>query len=248
MDETKRFYVYAHILPDGTPFYVGKGSRNRVVSKANRSLWWKSLVNKHYGTGALPTSVILSENLDEQESLDVEKYWIALFGRKKVHSNGTLINHTDGGDGLCNPSKEVRYKIGTAMRGKKRTVSARRKTSATLKANHPMRGKKFPPSFGKRQSELKRNNKNMLGKKHSAQSKLKMSLSHMGHSHSLESRNKIAIASGAREVLLKSPTGQIVSVLNQSEFCRQHNLISQKVCAVINKKAKTHKGWKLYTE
>lgn len=242
------FYVYAHLLPDGTPFYVGKGSKNRVVSRASRSLWWKSIVSKHYGVSTFPNTVILSENLDEDTSLDVEKYWIALFGRKKVHNNGTLINHTDGGDGLCNPSQEVRYKIGTAMRGKKRTVSARKKTSISLKQNHPMKGKKFPPSFGKLQSELKKNNKNMLGKKHSIKSRRKMSLSHLGHVHKEESRNKIAIARGAREVLLESPTGQIVNVLNQSDFCRTHNLISQKICAVINKKAKSHKGWTLYTE
>lgn len=42
------FYVYAHLKPDGTPFYVGKGcnGRSREFS-CGRNKFHKNIVNKY---------------------------------------------------------------------------------------------------------------------------------------------------------------------------------------------------------
>lgn len=43
-----KFCVYTHIRKDlKTPFYVGKGVKDRPFEKYNRSSWWKNIVAKH---------------------------------------------------------------------------------------------------------------------------------------------------------------------------------------------------------
>ena len=39
--------TYAHYKPDGTMFYIGKGSISRAYSKAGRNVVWKRTVEKH---------------------------------------------------------------------------------------------------------------------------------------------------------------------------------------------------------
>jgi hypothetical protein len=239
------FYVYAHLHTDGTPFYVGKGHGNRAYVKASRSNWWKNIVNKEYN-GAFPEVKLLEEGLDEDTSLEREMFWISQFGRKKVHQKGTLVNHTDGGDGLINPDNDVRYKIGSAMRGKKHTIQTRKLMSRVHSGNpHPISEQKYE-EFCNKQSILKKGNKNMLGKHHSTTSKKKMSLAQKGKTISDDIRNKISIGMGAIPTYLRSPLGDIVLVVNQSEFARQHDLIPTKVSELIRGKSNTHKGWTLY--
>lgn len=241
------FYVYMHLKKDGTPFYVGKGCKNRAYTKANRSNWWKSVVKKEYGKD-FPTVQFLDEQLDEQTAIDREKFWIAKFGRKRVHKNGTLVNHTDGGEGIINPSEEVRYKIGTAMRGKKHKPSSIEKMSKSRSGiNHPMFGKHFSKEFCEKQSLLKRGNKYRLGKTFSEESKRKMSQAQLGKVIPIDIRNKISKGMGGKAVYLKSPTGEIVLVENQSEFARKYGLIRTKISEVIRGIGKTHKGWTLLT-
>ena len=58
------------------------------------------------------------ENLSEDEAFDLEIKLIAEYGRKDL-GTGCLLNFTDGGEGLSNPSKETREKISQANIGKK---------------------------------------------------------------------------------------------------------------------------------
>lgn len=243
-----KFYVYVHLRKDGTPFYVGKGSKDRAYTTASRSKWWKSVVKKEYG-GKFPDVRFLENRLTEEQSLDREIFWIKKFGRKKIHPNGLLINHSDGGDGLKNPSDDIRNKIGSAMRGKKHskeTISKMSKSRSGI--NHPMYGKKHSADFCKKQSILKRGNKNMLGKKHSDAAKRKMSIAQMGKTIPNEVRNKISETLGAKPAYLLSPSGEKVLVTNQREFSRQYGLIPTKVSDLIRKKAQSHKGWTLYEQ
>lgn len=89
------FYVYLHVKKtNGCPFYVGKGSGNRAYISSGRGLYWRKIVKK-YGYCTL----ILSDNLTEDESFIIEKYYIKKYGRLDLNE-GPLINFTNGGGGI----------------------------------------------------------------------------------------------------------------------------------------------------
>jgi len=81
------FYTYMWLREDGTPYYVGK------TNKLRRTYGEKHSVNP-------PTSSRIIVNCWESEdkALEMEKWFIALFGRKD-NGTGVLRNHTDGGEG-----------------------------------------------------------------------------------------------------------------------------------------------------
>ena len=85
---TNRFYVYAYLREDGTPYYIGKGSGWRIHQK--------------HGYLHLPPDrsrrVKLIENLTDEESQEYEKELIAKYGRKGFDEGGILRNITIGGD------------------------------------------------------------------------------------------------------------------------------------------------------
>jgi hypothetical protein len=99
------FYVYAHIQPEsGIPFYIGKGSNDRMNSKKYRNDFWNKVVSKHGFE-----SIIIEDNLTEKESFDREVYWISRIGMFK--DGGTLTNICKGGIGgytiLNHPNREL---------------------------------------------------------------------------------------------------------------------------------------------
>lgn len=109
----KEFYVYVYRDPlDGTPVYVGKGRGNRAISHT----WLKSRTNDRLGKlvvnraeqgHAMEPEIIAHCN--EENALMIEQALIKYFGRAEL-GEGPLFNSTDGGDGVTNPSLEVRSK------------------------------------------------------------------------------------------------------------------------------------------
>ena len=93
-NQNTKYYIYIHYTPDNIPFYVGKGIKNRCLHKHSRSYWWNNIVNK-YGYYIKIQEI----NLNEDECLQREIYWIKYFGRKQ-YQEGTLINLTNGGEGV----------------------------------------------------------------------------------------------------------------------------------------------------
>jgi hypothetical protein len=82
-------------------FYVGIGLyEERAYSYRNRNIHWKNVVAK-YGYDV----EIIESDIEWEGACDTEKYLIQKYGRD------TLTNMTDGGEGLFNPSDEVREKL-----------------------------------------------------------------------------------------------------------------------------------------
>ena len=89
MVNPNRFYTYAYLREDRTPYYIGKGKRNRAY-------------NKHQKGISVPKDksriIFLKQNLTEAEAFRHEIYMIAVFGRKDL-GTGILHNRTNGGEG-----------------------------------------------------------------------------------------------------------------------------------------------------
>jgi hypothetical protein len=130
--------VYFHIVTIGNQpvvFYVGQGLSDRPhFSRRNR--FWHNFVNKHG-----PYEVIIDQDgLTHEEACELERKWIAWFGRRDL-KQGTLVNLTDGGDGPFGykriHSAETKRKISLGLMGKQPSDQARAKMSASR------RGKKL---------------------------------------------------------------------------------------------------------
>lgn len=134
---SKQFYVYIHKKPDGTPFYVGKGTGKRAYNFYCRSKWHKNIVAK-YGQNNIIIEVINCVN--ESQAFDLERIYIKQFKMTGV----CLVNLTDGGEGTSgyvhkNIAKE---KIGIAQKGKITSSYAKSVSSKIHKGNAYRKGAK----------------------------------------------------------------------------------------------------------
>jgi hypothetical protein len=109
MVNPNRFYTYAYLREDRTPYYIGKGSGERVYKKDRR-------VRPPKDKSRI---IFLKQNLTEEEAFRHEIYMIAVLGRKDL-GTGILHNRTDGGEGAsgCIPSEETRRKMSEAGKGR----------------------------------------------------------------------------------------------------------------------------------
>lgn len=110
------YYVYTYSYPDGTPFYVGKGTgrRSRVhlcEAKAGRNLhlWRIRIIKKLLDAGKQPIIKKIIENITDEFAKLIEQEYIAKYGRRDIKT-GILVNSTDGGDGASNLNPEIRKK------------------------------------------------------------------------------------------------------------------------------------------
>ncbi len=133
-------YLYRHVrLDTNQVFYVGIGSSSnysRAYEKARRNLHWTRIVQKtEYRVD------IVLDNLTWEEACKKEKELISLYGR--IDQNlGTLCNHTDGGEGLINPSVETREKKRQSMLGKnKGCLNGMTKLENKVKVSNSRKGK-----------------------------------------------------------------------------------------------------------
>jgi hypothetical protein len=159
MVNPNRFYTYAYLREDRTPYYIGKGSGNRINENKGRPC--KKPKNKS-------RIIFLKQNLTEEEAFNHEKYMIAVFGRKDL-GTGILHNKTDGGEGCSGfkHSEETKRNHSIKMKGKnhphygKRSTfygkshsnDSKRKLSEKRRGeNNPMYGRKKEnsPSYGKK--------------------------------------------------------------------------------------------------
>ena len=115
MENLNRFYTYAYLREDRTPYYIGKGEGRRIYKKGK-------------GEVKLPKDksriIFLKQNLTEKEAFRHEIYMIDVFGRKDL-GTGILRNRTNGGDG---PSGRTPWN-----KGKLHTEETKRKQSEMKK-------------------------------------------------------------------------------------------------------------------
>ena len=150
MTNPNRFYTYAYLRKDMTPYYVGKGNGYRIYDKGRRE--FKPPKDRS-------RIIFLKQNLTEAEAFKHETYMIAVFGRKDL-GTGILHNKTDGGEGSSGAviSDETRRKRSEAMQGK--VVSEETKTKIS-KANT---GKRHSEETKRKLSELNKGKR--LSKEH----------------------------------------------------------------------------------
>ncbi len=139
MVNPNRFYTYAFLREDRTPYYIGKGIGGRIYS-TNRRI--KPPKDKS-------RTIYLKQNLTEEQAFKHEIYMIAVFGRKDL-GTGILINRTDGGEGSSgairseetkkkmseahkDPSEETRRKLSDAGKGKTASEETRKRMSEASK-------------------------------------------------------------------------------------------------------------------
>jgi hypothetical protein len=194
------YYTYAYLREDKTPYYIGKGTGDRIYSTHKRIKPPKDKSRIIY----------LKQNLTEAEAFKHEIYMIDVLGRKDL-GTGILRNRTNGGEGPSgwvpseetrrkmsesskNPSEETRRKISEAQKG--HTVSEESKK----KMSEAQKGKTTSEETRKRMSEAKKGeNNHNYGKTASEETRRKISEAkkgenhHMyGKTHSEETRRKIS--------------------------------------------------------
>lgn len=103
--------LYRHLKPNGEVFYIGIGTLKRAYSDKGRNKFWRRTVDK-YGYEVQ----ILKSNLTWEEATELEIALISFYGRRDL-GLGNLVNLTDGGEGVINPSDEARLKMSEAKKG-----------------------------------------------------------------------------------------------------------------------------------
>jgi hypothetical protein len=145
MVNPNRFYTYAYLREDRTPYYIGKGEGNRAYKKGKGEI--KPPRNKS-------RIIFLKQNLIEDEAFKHEIYMIAVFGRKDL-GTGILHNRTNGGEGSSGliHSPKAKAKMSAIKKGK----------------NHPFYGKTHSPETKAKMSSASK------GKTHSPEARAKIS-------------------------------------------------------------------------
>jgi hypothetical protein len=164
METLNGYYTYAYLRVNKTPYYIGKGSKNRLYKRTKKDI--KPPKDKS-------RIILLKQNLTEENAFKHEKYMIGVFGRKDL-GTGILHNRTDGGEGGSGVlvSEETRKKLSESKKGE----------------NNP-NYRKIPS-----EETRKRKSKAMMGKIPSQETRRKRSIAMKGKSHSEETRRKISEA------------------------------------------------------
>lgn len=204
-----RFYTYAYLREDKTPYYIGKGTKYRIYEKRGRPC------SKPKDKTRI---IFLKQDLTEEEAFKHEIYMIAVFGRKDL-GTGILHNRTDGGDGTS---------------GRKLTDETKKKISASNKGkirSSGFKGKKHSIESKIAMSNSKRGSVGTFtGKTHSEETKQKISKAFKGRTLSEEHKRKVGDAFRGKKI-----TEDHKRKISQSKIGTKHSEETKIKCGIKNK-------------
>jgi hypothetical protein len=218
----KKYYTYAYLRKDKTPYYIGKG---KLINGR------KYRITANHGRIKVPPKerqLVLKEFFNEVDAFQHEIYMIAVFGRKDL-GTGILHNMTDGGEGSANLSENVKKIISQTHKGKILSEITKSKISKTrLKIGIKM------------SDELKMHfSKLYIGKGNP----------NYGKKHSEETLSKIRSSTKNKNLKTRwyvSPENEVIKVENLSEFCQKNNLTYNSMISLYNERCYSHKGYTKY--
>lgn len=195
--------------------YTGKGLQSRLREHCSESLQSASChrtkwISKLLREGVRP-SIIELERVSESTWQERERYWITT-----LRSSGKLTNSTDGGEGLINPTKDVRDRIAAKVsvhskgnqhrKGIPHSAVDRAKISSGLRSSEKAKLSNAAragrdPHAGmtpeQRNAKIEKIRQSKLGKPRapfSEQARRNMSAGHMGLKHTDAVKDKIRAA------------------------------------------------------
>jgi hypothetical protein len=176
-----RFYTYAYLREDRTPYYIGKGSYNRAYEKRKyeiRPPKDKSRI------------IFLKQNLTKEDAFKHEIYMIAVFGRKDL-GTGVLRNKTNGGEGCSGYilTEENKRKISERQRCEGNSFYGKTHSQETIEKMRVIK-------TGKTQSQETRDKiaATKIGIPRSQETIEKMRAANIGKTLPQETKNKISEA------------------------------------------------------
>jgi hypothetical protein len=141
MINSDKCFVYCHLRKDiRTPFYIGMGKDvRRPWHMEKRSKSHKSVVSRH----GVDVNIIV-KNLNWENACWWEIRWI-----KALKDAGYIIvNGTKGGDGLVNPTEEIRKKISESQKKRFQNPEQKKILSERFKGRIPYNKGKTADELG----------------------------------------------------------------------------------------------------
>ena len=169
------FYIYEHWRPDkNEPFYVGKGRGRRAWSTKPRNPYYDNVVRKLATDGLCVEVKLVVGELAAQQAYDLEIERIAFWRNAGIR----LTNMTAGGEGMLEPTDELRSRLSVISKSRVRTPEWRANISKGV-------------SNQSEETRAKRS-ASMLGITRSAETKAKVSAAKRNPSKETRERNRIA--------------------------------------------------------